>query len=219
MKLDRRLGRVEREAARSNEIPAAIAVDFLRGGSPSTAEAYDRKGAFLAAFARDEGETVLIFRNRVREAARALPGAMRVKLGGIAREPSAGFPDLFEGLPRGAVTLSESLRIRRNSRRSLSFATTKRVVLTCGRRWGKTVLLATIAVDAVLAGQSVGLFCPTFKFLGPLVEVIVRRSGPCRRSRSIASSARSGSRMAAASICGVSITQPEPDAAENITSP
>jgi hypothetical protein len=59
VKLDRRLGRVEREAARSNEIPAAIAVDFLRGGAPSTAEAYDRKGAFLAAFARDEGETVL----------------------------------------------------------------------------------------------------------------------------------------------------------------
>ena len=173
MKIDRRLTRVEREAARSNEIPAAIAVDFLRGGAPSTAEAYDRKGAFLAAFARDEGETVLTFRNRVREAARALPGAMRVKLGGIAREPSAGFIDLFEGIPRGAVTLSdipphpsqlEALAIIRDN---------KRVVLTCGRRWGKTVLLATIAVDAVLAGQSVGLFCPTFKFLGPLVEVIV----------------------------------------------
>ena len=121
---------------------------------------------------------VLTFRNRVREAARALPGAMRVKLGGIAREPSAGFTDLFEGIPRGAVTLSdipphpsqlEALAIIRDN---------KRVVLTCGRRWGKTVLLATIAVDAVLAGQSVGLFCPTFKFLGPLVEVIVPASSP-----------------------------------------
>jgi hypothetical protein len=161
------------EYGKQDALSVTTAADFLTGRSPATAEAYDRKGAFVGAFVRDEGEAIIAFRIRVREAARALPGAKRIKLGGIAREPRASFPDLFEDLPRGAVTLPdipphpsqlEALSVIRNN---------KRVALVCGRRWGKSVLLATIAVDAVLAGQSVGLFCPTFKFLGPLVEIIV----------------------------------------------
>ena len=44
----------------------------------------------------------------------------------------------------------------------------------CGRRWGKTVMLALLATDAALAGKNVGIFCPTYKLLGPLVEPIVR---------------------------------------------
>jgi len=49
----------------------------------------------------------------------------------------------------------------------------KRVSLVCGRRWGKSVLLATLAVNAVLAGQTVGIFCPIYKFLSPLTELII----------------------------------------------
>src|SRR5271166_2007794 len=46
-------------------------------------------------------------------------------------------------------------------------------LLVCGRRWGKTSLLAMLAVNGALAGRSVGVFCPTYKFLGPLFEPIV----------------------------------------------
>ena len=45
-----------------------------------------------------------------------------------------------------------------------------KVALVCGRRWGKTSLLATLAVDAVLSGRYVGAFIPTYKLLGPLVS-------------------------------------------------
>jgi hypothetical protein len=89
------------EYGKQDALSATTAADFLTGRSPATAEAYDRKGAFVGAFVRDEGEAIIAFRIRVREAARALPGAKRIKLGGIAREPRASFPDLFEA--RGAV--------------------------------------------------------------------------------------------------------------------
>jgi hypothetical protein len=47
------------------------------------------------------------------------------------------------------------------------------VALVAGRRWGKTSLLTMLAVDGVLSGKSIGVFCPTYKFLGPLFEPIV----------------------------------------------
>jgi len=78
-----------------------------------------------------------------------------------------------DDLPRGAVTLPdipphssqlEALKLIHNHRRA---------ALVAGRRWGKTSLLAMLAVNGALAGRSVGVFCPTYKFLGPLFEPIV----------------------------------------------
>jgi hypothetical protein len=48
----------------------------------------------------------------------------------------------------------------------------RRVVLVCGRRWGKSSLLVALAVDAVLSGQRVGLFAPTRTLMSPLLHAI-----------------------------------------------
>jgi hypothetical protein len=85
--------------------------------------------------------------------------------------PYVDLPD--HQLPRGAVTLPdipphpsqlEALDLMRQHRR---------VALVAGRRWGKTSLLTMLAVNGPLSGKSVGVFCPTYKFLGPLFEPIV----------------------------------------------
>ena len=164
---------LRRGARLAGSLSTLVAADFLTGGSPVTAEAYDRKGVKIEAFARRKDETLLAFRERVREAARALSGAARVKIGGFAGGPSAACAGLPEGVPGGAIVLPDipphtsqlaALDLIRNHRRA---------ALVCGRRWGKTSLLTMLAVDAALAGKSVGVFCPTYKFLGPLFEPIV----------------------------------------------
>jgi hypothetical protein len=164
---------LRRGARLAGSLSTLVAADFLTGGSPVTAEAYDRKGVKIEAFARRKDETLLAFRERVRESARALSGAARVKIGGFAGGPSAACAGLPEGVPGGAIVLPDipphtsqlaALDLIRNHRRA---------ALVCGRRWGKTSLLTMLAVDAALAGKSVGVFCPTYKFLGPLFEPIV----------------------------------------------
>jgi hypothetical protein len=170
---DTRLTRLELELGQRTSVVAATAADFMTGGAPVTAEAYDRKGVMLEAFDRCEGESVPVFRTRVREAAKALPGAMMVKLGGLPQQSPAAFSGPWEEVPRGAVTLPEIPPHPSQIGALALIAANRRVALVCGRRWGKTVLLATLAVNAVLAGQTVGLFCPIYKFLGPLIELIV----------------------------------------------
>ena len=166
---------LRRGARLAGSLSTLVAADFLTGGSPVTAEAYDRKGVKIEAFARRKDETLLAFRERVREAARALPGAARVKIGGLRGWAVSGLRQALpaEGVPGGAIVLPDipphtsqlaALDLIRNHRRA---------ALVCGRRWGKTSLLTMLAVDAALAGKSVGVFCPTYKFLGPLFEPIV----------------------------------------------
>lgn len=45
-------------------------------------------------------------------------------------------------------------------------------VLTCGRRWGKTNLGVQIAIAAFLAGEPVGWFAPTYKYLDQAIDEI-----------------------------------------------
>ena len=76
-------------------------------------------------------------------------------------------------LPRGAVVLPDIPPHPSQIEALTLIAANRRVVLVCGRRWGKTSLLTMLAVNGALAGRSVGVFCPTYKFLGPLFEPIV----------------------------------------------
>jgi len=48
-------------------------------------------------------------------------------------------------------------------------------VLACGRRWGKTVLGANLALTAALEGRPVGWFHPTYKMLGDVWRDVSRR--------------------------------------------
>lgn len=58
---------LRRGARLAGSLSTLVAADFLTGGSPVTAEAYDRKGVKIEAFARRKDETLLAFRERVRE--------------------------------------------------------------------------------------------------------------------------------------------------------
>ena len=57
MSFERRAKRLEREFGRSDGITIATAAEFWTGGSPLCAEAYDRKGAKIEAFALSGEET------------------------------------------------------------------------------------------------------------------------------------------------------------------
>jgi hypothetical protein len=41
----------------------------------------------------------------------------------------------------------------------------RHTAITCGRRWGKTELLATIAADGAVKGNPIGIFAPDYKIL------------------------------------------------------
>ena len=118
-----------RSAWRLGGLSMLVAADFMTGGAPTAAEAYDRKGVRLAKFARSEEETFIAFRERVREAAHALPGAVRVKFGGFAREPSSGSLASLQGVPQARSPCPRFRCMCRSSRRSNLFAE------TAGSRW------------------------------------------------------------------------------------
>jgi len=185
----RRAGRM------AGDVTVTAAADFLRGGEPTFARAFDRKGALVFAAQRAQGEPFEIFEARARVEAGRVAGACSLLIGGLPDDGrnagrmqtgdgqnadgtgpayfQAGETAFAGGLPRGAVTLPdipphlsqlEALGLIRNHRR---------VALVAGRRWGKTSLLTMLAVNGALSNRSVGVFCPTYKFLGPLFEPIV----------------------------------------------
>jgi hypothetical protein len=54
--------------------------------------------------------------------------------------------------------------------------------LVCGRRWGKSTILITLAVDAALSGKRVGLFTPTRTLMSPLLMEIAAALRPVPRA-------------------------------------
>jgi hypothetical protein len=175
VKLDRRLGRVEREIARSDTIPTAIAADFLHGGAPGFARIFDRRGRRLTTIERLTDEPWAAFRDRVRDQVGNTAQAACSLVGGLPEDViDVSFADRFLPAepPRNAIVLPEAalhpsqveaLDLIRNHRR---------VVLVCGRRWGKSSLLVALAVDAALSGKRVGIFAPTRTLLSPLLHAI-----------------------------------------------
>ena len=158
----------------AGDVTVTVAADFLRGGAPTFARAFDRKGALIFTTLRLENEPWTAFRARTGVEAGRVVGAASLLVGGL---PDGMPPPCFEAggmeLPRGAVTLPDIPPHPSQIEALTLIAANRRVALVCGRRWGKTSLLAMLAVNAALAGRSVGVFCPTYKFLGPLFEPIV----------------------------------------------
>jgi hypothetical protein len=99
-------------------------------------------------------------------------------------------------LPRGAVSLPD-IPLHLSQRQALELIEQeRRVCLACGRRWGKSTVIVTLAVDYALAGRSVGVFAPTYRFLRPLIDGVALAPPICPASRSTAVWARSASTMA-----------------------
>ena len=83
-------------------------------------------------------------------------------------------------LPRGAITLPEAA-LHPSQVKALGLVREhRRVALVCGRRWGKSTILITLAVDAALSGKRVGMFAPTRTLMSPLLMEIARALRPIR---------------------------------------
>jgi hypothetical protein len=172
--------RLRREFGRAvaEDAVTIVAADFMHGGNPSFARIFDRKGVLLDAIGRRGDEPTAAFRGRALQQAREAKGGARVVLGGIgAGDAPTGLGELL----RGAVTLPD-VPLHPSQREAVALIEReRRVALVCGRRWGKSTVIVTLAVDYALTGRSVGIFAPTFRFLKPLIDAVVLALAPLPR--------------------------------------
>jgi len=63
-------------------------------------------------------------------------------------------------------------------------ATGRFKALRCGRRFGKTVLMAAIACDGAARGESIGFFAPNYKILAETYNEMLDILEPVKRSAS-----------------------------------
>ena len=157
----------------SGAIITTIAADFLNGGAPTFARAFDSRGLMVGEAQRLVGEPWAAFRDRVKGEALKIVGARSLAIGGL---PDAGIGG--DGLsattepPRGAIVLPETALHPSQVAAFDLIRNHRRVVLVCGRRWGKSTILITLAVDAALSGKRVGVFAPTRTLMSPLLREI-----------------------------------------------
>jgi hypothetical protein len=150
-------------------VSAVIAADFMNGGAPRHARVFDRKGMELAAYTLEEGESAGAFRERARSAAQGLAGAARIVLGGVG---PLGAPTSVTGLPRGAVSLPD-VPLHESQRQAVRLIeANRRVCLVAGRRWGKSTVVCTLAVDAAISSRSVAIYAPTYRLMRPLLDAV-----------------------------------------------
>ena len=169
--------RLRREYGRpdTSAISTSLAADFINGGAPSFARAFDRKGVLVGTLNRRGEESLTDFRQRAQGEAQGLAGAASLMVGGIG---AFGGATGASGLPRGAVTLPD-IPLHPSQREAVELIErARRVAFVCGRRWGKSTVIVTLAVDYALAGRSVGIFAPTFRFLKPLIDAVVLALAP-----------------------------------------
>jgi hypothetical protein len=173
-----RVARLRREYCRprADETTTVLAVDFINGGAPAHARAFDRRGAIVGEFTRLSGESLHDFRGRTRGRAPELQGAARLVIGGIGETHDvSGVSELPRGM--GAVTLPD-IPLHASQREAVSLIErTRRVCLVCGRRWGKSTIVCTLAVDYALSGRNVAIFAPTYRFLKPLFAAVALALG------------------------------------------
>ena len=157
-------------------IITTVAADFLHGGEPGFARIFDRRGRRLTTVQRRENELWAAFVARAKgEAANAAHAACTL-IGGLPYGSLDDFDNDANGHdsdpPRNAIILPET-PLHPSQVEALDLIRgNRRVVLVCGRRWGKSSLLVALAVDAALSGQRVGIFAPTRTLLSPLLHAI-----------------------------------------------
>jgi hypothetical protein len=140
----------------------------------SSASAFDRVGRALARFEARDGENLIDFRARALAGARGAAGATRVALGGLI-EPARVKP--VGGLPRGSVGLPD-IPLHPNQVEALDLIErSRRTCLVCGRRWGKSTVVITLAVGYALMGRSVGIYAPTYRLMRPLLDSVALALG------------------------------------------
>ena len=123
------------------DVTVTAAADFLRGGAPTFARAFDRKGALVFTAERLENEPWTAFRARAGAEAGRVAGAASLLIGGL---PDGMPPPCFEAgeteLPRDAVVLPDIPPHPSQLEALKLIHAHRRVALVAGRRWGKTSL-------------------------------------------------------------------------------
>jgi hypothetical protein len=167
--INRRAGR-----AQSDSVTVIIAGDFLHGGLPTHARAFDRKGAELVRIDRFEEESLPSFSRRAFSEAQSVAGTSRVVIGGLGA--SAGLPSPAP-MPQGAVTLPD-VPLHPNQREAVELIeANRRTCLVCGRRWAKSTTIVVLAVDAAISGRSVAITAPTYRLMRPLLDAVAMALG------------------------------------------
>jgi hypothetical protein len=162
---------IERQRAASLRI--VLATDFVRGGPPGFAHAFDVDGRRLGVIERRAVETLGAFRDRAQLEAASLSGAVHLVLGGLPDLGSANGFSSGLGSPPAYAIRPPSLRAHASQIEALRLIQShRRVALCAGRRWGKSEILIMVAIADLLAGRFVGLFAPTYKLLSPTFAAI-----------------------------------------------
>ena len=189
MSFESRAIRLERAHGRAgaDDIVVTVAADFLHGGEPTFARVFDRRGSLLLGLQRLRDEPWRAFEARARVEAGKVAGACSLLIGGLPDGGGDVGGDSGEGnvsplptddLPRGAITLPEAA-LHCSQIEALELVRQhRRVALVAGRRWGKSTILITLAVDAALSGRRVGMFAPTRTLMSPLLMEIARALRP-----------------------------------------
>ena len=141
-------------------IPTSIAADFLNGGAPAFARIFDRRGRRFMTVQRRGNEPWAAFVARAKgEAANAAQAACTL-IGGLPDRSLDGFLSRSSDPPRDAIVLPET-PLHPSQVEALDLIRgNRRVVLVCGRRWGKSSLLVALAVDGLgSCWVSSTLFC------------------------------------------------------------
>ena len=126
------------------------------------------------------------FKGRARVEAGEAAGARSLLIGGLPDGVGAADIDHLdrgaEDPPRGAIVLPEAALHPSQIEALDLIREHRRVALVCGRRWGKSTILITLAVDAALSGKRVGVFAPTRTLMSPLLMEIVAALRSVRRT-------------------------------------
>jgi hypothetical protein len=171
MSFGRRADRLEQEFARFNAptVTSISAADLTRGGTPHFARVYDRKGREVGGFDRLGGESLSAFTKRARAGALGIKGASRLLVGGLG---AGDKPSDTEELPAHAVVLPD-IPLHPSQLEAVDLIErSRRVCLVAGRRWGKSTVIAALAVGYAIAGKNSALFAPTYRFLKPLMDAV-----------------------------------------------
>ena len=182
MSFESRAIRLERAHGRASadDMVLTVAADFLHGAEPTFARVFDRRGSLLIGRQRLRDEPWRAFEARAKVEAGKVAGACSLLIGGLPDGAEVGkFADLpTDDLPRGAITLPEAALHPSQTEALKLVRANRRVALVCGRRWGKSTILITLAVDAALSGRQVGMFAPTRTLMSPLLIEIARALRP-----------------------------------------
>jgi hypothetical protein len=180
--LAKRLKREHGHAA-AGDIVMTVAADFLRGGEPTFARAFDHRGSLLLTLQRRESEGWGAFKTRARVEAGNVAGASSLLIGGLPDLDASVSDHTSRNLevspPRGAIILAEAALHPSQVQALELIRENRRVALVAGRRWGKSTILITLAVDAALSGKRVGMFAPTRALMSPLLMEIAAVCAAC----------------------------------------